>query len=97
LRKSSGRSGLTVRCRRSVCTSKLSELLRRRVVKGRKFYRKSFSSKKEGWDVKKIRCATCFRWLDHIDWDTAPVDVVEFCSRDCELYYLNSEEENIVY
>jgi hypothetical protein len=59
--------------------------------------RKAFSSKREEWDVKTIRCATCMRWLNYIPWDSTPVDAVEFCSDECELVYDNAEEENIVY
>jgi hypothetical protein len=59
--------------------------------------RQSFSSKREGWEIKKLRCATCMRWIKDGEWDNYPFDVVLFCSDDCSLLYINAEEEDIVY
>ena len=77
--------------------SKLSVLIRRVLVVGKNRLRKSFYSKKEGWDVKKIRCATCLRWLDGYNWDGLTEQDLRFCSWSCELEYINAEEEDIVY
>jgi hypothetical protein len=64
---------------------------------GKSHLKKSFSSKKEGWDVKQIRCATCLKWLSQHSWEDLSEGDVVFCSKDCENVYLNAEEEDIVY
>jgi hypothetical protein len=59
--------------------------------------RKSFVSKDLSWDIKRIRCGFCARWLSEYDWDTFPEDTVAVCSGQCELAFDNAEEEDIVY
>ena len=77
--------------------NKLSVLVRKALVVAKNRRKSSFYSKREGWDVKKIRCATCLRWVDGHDWDSLTEQDLRFCSWICELQYLNVEEEDIVY
>lgn len=59
--------------------------------------RQSFISKSLDWDIKRVRCAFCSRWMHDYTWEEFSEKDVVFCSRPCELEYLNSEEDDIVY
>ena len=58
---------------------------------------KTFKSKSESWDVKKVRCATCFKWMNGVSWDEMRDDELIFCSSRCSNEYLNAEEEDTIY
>jgi hypothetical protein len=56
-----------------------------------------FLSKQFDWDIKRVRCGHCARWMHDYKWEEFSDKEVVFCSRACEIEYLNVEEENIVY
>lgn len=60
-------------------------------------YRKTFISKSPLWDIKRVRCGSCERWLHDYKWEEVQDFEVLFCSDECELAYINSIEEDIVY
>lgn len=64
---------------------------------GRNRRKSSFYSKREGWDVKKIRCATCLKWVTEYSWEGLTEQDLRFCTYVCELEYINAEEDDIVY